>query len=78
RAVGVRPFNAHTNGLAIASLILAFVVPLLAIIFGHIARSQIRRTGEQGDGLALAGLIIGYISILISVIAVIAFAVALN
>ncbi len=32
-----------------------------AIIFGHIAQRQIRQTGEQGGGLALAGLILGYI-----------------
>jgi hypothetical protein len=32
-----------------------------AIVTGHIARGQIRRTGEAGGGLALAGLIIGYV-----------------
>ncbi len=36
---------------------------LVAIITGHVARSQIKRTGEAGEGLALAGLIAGYISI---------------
>jgi uncharacterized membrane protein YidH (DUF202 family) len=36
---------------------------LVAVITGHVARSQIKRSGEQGDGLALAGLIIGYLSI---------------
>ncbi|MDR1823813.1 MAG: DUF4190 domain-containing protein [Bifidobacteriaceae bacterium] len=50
-----------TNGMAIAALVLAFFFPPLAIVFGHIARGQIRRTGESGDGLALAGLIMGYI-----------------
>jgi len=49
-----------TNTLAIVALVLAFVVPLGGIICGHIARGQIKRTGEGGDGLALAGLIIGY------------------
>jgi hypothetical protein len=39
---------------------LAFVFAPAAIVTGHIARSQIRRTGESGGGLALAGLIIGY------------------
>ena len=61
-----------TNSLAIASLILAFVFAPAAIVTGHIARSQIRRTGEGGGGLALAGLIIGYcyIGIFVLVIAV--------
>ena len=58
-----------TNGLAIAALVCGvggFVIAVSfipAIICGHLARAQIRRTGEQGGGLALAGLIIGYVSI---------------
>jgi len=54
------PHGRATNSLAIASLVLAFVFAPAAIVTGHIARSQIRRTGESGGGLALAGLIIGY------------------
>jgi hypothetical protein len=63
------PAPTPTNGLAIASLVLsllAFVFGITAIggvICGHIARRQIRERGEGGDGLALAGLIIGYIFI---------------
>jgi hypothetical protein len=58
-----------TNGFAIASFVLSFffcfyaVPSILAVIFGHVARGQIRRTGQQGGGLALAGLIIGYVGI---------------
>lgn len=63
RAIGYQPRPTGTNAMAIIALIVAFVVPVLAIIFGHIARSQIRRTGEDGAGLALAGLIIGYLSV---------------
>jgi hypothetical protein len=33
------------------------------VIFGHIAIGQIKKTGEGGRGLAIAGLIIGYIGI---------------
>jgi large-conductance mechanosensitive channel len=50
-----------TNAMAIVALVCAFVFPPLAIIFGHIALSQIRRTGEEGKGLAVAGLVIGYV-----------------
>lgn len=67
-----RPNQPPTNGLAIASLVLGItgwivilVGPLLAIIFGHIARSQIKHTGQKGSGLALAGLILGYIQLFI-------------
>jgi hypothetical protein len=48
-----------TNTMAILALVLAFVFAPLGLIFGIIARRQIRESGEEGDGLALAGLIIG-------------------
>jgi len=55
--------SAPTNTMAVLSLVFAFVFTPLGVVFGHIARGQIKRTGEQGDGLALAGLIISYISL---------------
>ena len=51
-----------TNPMAIAALVVAFVFPPVAIFLGVSARRQIRRTGEQGDGLALAGIIMGSIA----------------
>jgi hypothetical protein len=52
---------ASTNGLAIGSLVTALLgVPLLPVIMGHIARRQIREGYQSGDGLAIAGLIIGW------------------
>lgn len=48
------------NVKAIWSMALAVVFSLLAVILAHIARSEIRHTGERGDGLAKAALIIGY------------------
>lgn len=50
-----------TNTLAILALVLGFVISPGGIICGHIALNQIKRTGEGGRGLALAGLIIGYV-----------------
>jgi len=46
---------------------------LIAIITGHIAKGQIRHTGEAGGGSATAGLIMGYIGLglLLSTICVI-------
>src|ERR1700723_3055563 len=80
---GPYPPALPTNGLAIASLVCGvgtFVIGLSfipAIICGHIARGQIRRTGEQGGGLALAGLILGYVGgalfiVLVAVLVIIA------
>ncbi|GHF20465.1 DUF4190 domain-containing protein [Pseudolysinimonas yzui] len=67
-----------TNTLAILALVLAFVIAPGGIICGHIALSQIKRTGEGGRGLAVAGLIIGYVFtgiFVLYIIGVIIFAV---
>jgi hypothetical protein len=53
--------GATTNTLAILSLVFAFVFAPASIVFGHLAKKQIRQTGEQGEGLATAGLWLGYI-----------------
>jgi hypothetical protein len=49
----------QTNTMAILALVFAFIVWPLGIAFGIMARNQIKRTGEGGDGLALAGIIVG-------------------
>lgn len=36
---------------------------LIAVITGHVARQQIKTSGEAGANLALAGLIVGYVAI---------------
>ena len=71
-ATGSSAWNPRTNTLAVVTLVMAFVFPLAAIPTGHIGRSQIRRTGEQGAGMALAGLIISYFWVIGAVIALIA------
>ena len=57
----------RTNGLATVSLILSLaglvtygMTSVVGVILGHIARSQIKHSGEAGAGLALGGLISGY------------------
>ncbi|GEL24644.1 hypothetical protein PSU4_35980 [Pseudonocardia sulfidoxydans NBRC 16205] len=52
------PVAAPTNTMAILSLIFAFVFAPLGLVFGFVARGQIKTSGESGDGLALAGIII--------------------
>jgi hypothetical protein len=54
-----------TNSLAITSLVLScssiivIITAPIGIITGLIALKQIKRTGEQGKGLAMAGVIVG-------------------
>jgi Domain of unknown function (DUF4190) len=64
------PMPVGTNGLAIASLICAFIFPLVGVILGHIALNQIKQTGQEGRGLAIAGLVIGYAYIGITLLVV--------
>jgi hypothetical protein len=67
--------QSSTSGLAVASLVLSIVWigglgSLLAVIFGFVARSNTKRSHGQlkGDGLALAGIIVGVVGILGSVL----------
>jgi Domain of unknown function (DUF4190) len=67
-----------TNGLAVASLVCSFffwiygIGALVAIVFGFIARSQIRHSGgtQRGKGMALAGIIIGFASLVITAVVI--------
>jgi uncharacterized protein DUF4190 len=74
------------NQLAIASLATAIVAPfghlvgvggitliIISIVTGHMARSQIKQTGEGGETLALVGLIISYAHLVVTVLLVIFF-----
>jgi hypothetical protein len=80
-----QPPTTKTNTLAIVSLVASIagivilwgIGSIAAVICGHISLNQIKKTGEQGRGMALAGLIIGYAGIVLAIIGVIV-AVALS
>jgi hypothetical protein len=68
-----QPPRPPTEGLAIASLVVSCAAVLgvctygvggllgvVGAILGHVARHRIRRTGTDGAGLALAGIIVGW------------------
>jgi peptidyl-prolyl cis-trans isomerase B (cyclophilin B) len=68
-----------TNVLAVVSLVLSIVgIHVGGIICGHIALSQIRRTGEGGRALALAGVIVGYVGLGVVLLSVIFFVFVLG
>ena len=52
------PVAGGTNGFAIAAFVCAFFLPLLGVVFGFLALNQIKRTGEGGRSLAIAGIVI--------------------
>ena len=76
---------AKTNGFALASLICGLApfifgppAAIPAIVFGHVARHQIKRTGEQGAGLALAGLILGWVTVILVIVLIVAMSVGMH
>lgn len=57
-----------TEGLAIASMVLGIVWvfwigSILAVIFGHVALRNIKRNQTGGRGMAITGLVLGYIGV---------------
>lgn len=80
------PPASKNNGLAIASLVCSFffwvygVGAVLAIVFGFIARSQIKQSNgtQKGEGMALAGIIIGFAGIVIGIVTVIVVAAVVH
>ncbi|MGA1837552.1 DUF4190 domain-containing protein [Herbiconiux sp. 11R-BC] len=66
-----------TNVLSIVALVLSILsFNIIAVIIGAIALSQIKKTGESGRGLAIAGIIIGAIGVIFWIIIIIVVAVA--
>jgi Domain of unknown function (DUF4190) len=76
-------YQRRTNGLAIAAMTTSIVgIPLLSCygigvfvslagaIMGHIARRQVREREEDGGGMALAGIIVGWIGVGLSLLVV--------
>jgi hypothetical protein len=65
------------NTLALVSMILGIagfftsITALGAIVTGHMALSQIKKRGEEGRGMALTGLILGYVVVALTIIGII-------
>ncbi|KPI07994.1 protein of unknown function DUF4190 [Actinobacteria bacterium OK074] len=60
------PNNAKAVGAVVCGALVPFTAGLTgipAVILGHQARAEIRRTGESGDGFATAGLVLGWLAV---------------
>jgi hypothetical protein len=81
--VGAVTVQNRTNPLAITSMILSIcgipmlfcygfggVLALAGAIIGHVSRRQIKARTEAGDGMALAGIIIGWIVVVVAIVVV--------
>jgi type II secretory pathway pseudopilin PulG len=74
------PAQSKLNVFSVVSLVCAFfgiIIPfsLAAVIFGHLSRAQIARSGgrERGSGLAFAGLIMGYLELALFIFILLGF-----
>ena len=66
------------NTLAVVSIATALtsIGAVAAIITGHVALTQIKKSGQSGRGLALAGTIVGYVTIAFWILTTIGFLIA--
>lgn len=87
-----QPIQRRTNTKAITALVLGilaiavpylgFIIGIVAIVISRMASNEIKRTGEDGKGMAIAGLVCGivgtalYAIIILFVIIVFLFAAA--
>jgi uncharacterized protein YacL len=67
------PQTDRWNVLAILAIITVWFTVILGLVFGHIALSQIKKTGERGRGLALTAVIVGWIGVVAGALAAMFF-----
>ncbi|MEV0619935.1 DUF4190 domain-containing protein [Nonomuraea sp. NPDC050404] len=81
---GPPPYSRPTNGMAVASLVLGIIglvgcgiTSIPGVILGHIALNRIKRTGEEGSGMAVGGLVTSYITVVLWLVTWLIFGAAL-
>ena len=77
------PVDKPTNALALVSLVfgiaswcaLPVIGAIVAVVCGHMARGEIRRAAGsmEGDGFAVAGLVLGYVHLALAALAMLVF-----
>ncbi|MEU6082091.1 DUF1707 and DUF4190 domain-containing protein [Streptomyces sp. NPDC047108] len=74
-----------TNGSATAAMVCGVLTPMTwgltaipAVILGHKARAEMRRTGESGEGYATAGLVLGYLGLVVGLLVIVGVLVAVS
>jgi len=58
--------QAGYDGFALASLVTAMMlIPFVPIILGFVGRARCRRTGKQGMGIAMTGIVLGVVAVIV-------------
>jgi uncharacterized Tic20 family protein len=68
----------ETNTLATLSVVFAFVFAPAGVILGHLALSQIHKTGDRGRDRALVGVTLSYVFITVAVVALVVAAAGVH
>ena len=85
----------RTNGMSVASMVVSIVsaaglccygfgglLGIVGAILGHVARRQVKQRNESGEGMALAGIIVGWIAfglgLVVATVMVVLFVLSLN
>jgi Domain of unknown function (DUF4190) len=80
-APGYPAYQPPNNGMAVASMVLGIlgligliwvISPILALVFGYVSKGQIDRSGgrQGGRGFAIAGIVMGWVGIAFSILAI--------
>jgi Domain of unknown function (DUF4190) len=83
-APGYPMYQPPNNGMAVASMVLGIlgligliwvISPILALVFGYVSKGQIDRSGgrQGGRGFAIAGIVMGWVGIAFSILAIVWF-----
>ena len=69
-------YTQRYNILAVLAFVFVWLTVVGGIVLGYIALAQIKRTNEQGRGLALAAVVLGWIGLAAGIVLLIIFALA--
>lgn len=75
---GAGTAGTETNPLAIVGFVLSLFIPIAGLVTGYVSLSQIKRTGQAGRGLALAAVVIGWVSTALGILWIVLVLVAAN
>ena len=54
--------------MGIAQLVISFIGTILALVFGYVAKKQMKETGQAGAGMATAGIVLGWIGLALGIL----------
>jgi uncharacterized membrane protein YeaQ/YmgE (transglycosylase-associated protein family) len=60
--------SGETDGFAIAGFVVSLLIPIVGLVLSAVALGRLRKNGQKGRGLAVAGLILGIVGTVLALI----------